>query len=293
MIADVFAPATTANLGPGFDVLGAALDLEAVFRVGDGPPGFRWPGGGELHGPNLFLTAFEAAFALRGLPVPQVGVEVRRALPLRSGLGSSASAICAGLRAADLFLAEPLGDGASLAIAAGIEGHPDNVAACLLGGVTIASGVAQPLVRRLPAPPLRAIALHPGGATSTPRSRAALPAAVERSAAVHNLGRTALLVYALMAQDFDLLREATADQLHESERLASCPWCSAARAAALGAGALAMPVSGSGPTMLAIVEPERADAVLQALRPLAAAMPGAELWPLAFGDRGARSEPLG
>lgn len=293
MIAEVFAPATTANLGPGFDVLGAALDLEASFRVTDGPGGFAWPAGPpEPPGRNLFLEAFAAAFGARGTAAPEISVQVTGMLPLRAGLGSSASAICAGLCAADLFLDRPLAPREALRIAAALEGHPDNVAACLLGGVTIASGVADPVVRRLPAPPLRAIALYPGGATSTARARAALPPLVARENAVHNIGRTALMVYALTLGDYALLREASEDRLHEEQRLGSCAWCQAARDAAYAAGALAMPVSGSGPTMLALAEPSAAPAVLRALEPFAAELPGARLWHLAFSDRAARARRL-
>ncbi len=293
MMAEVFAPATTANLGPGFDVFGAALDLEAGFLVREGAGGYVWPEGlTQPPGRNLFLAAFSAAFAARGAAAPEVCVEVSQMLPLRSGLGSSASAICAGLTAAGLFLERPLAVTEALRIAAGIEGHPDNVAACLMGGVTIASGVQDPIVRRLPAPPLRAIALYPGGATSTPSARAALPRLVAREDAVHNVGRASLLVYALIEGDYALLREATADRLHEEQRLDSCDWCGAARDAAFAAGALAMPVSGSGPTMLALARPADAPAVLRALAPFAAGRPDARIWDLAFSDRAARSRLL-
>jgi homoserine kinase len=290
---ELFAPATTANLGPGFDVLGAALDLEASFLVEAGPGGFAWPEGVEPPiGPNLFLDAFKAAFAARGQQAPEVSVQATRLLPLRAGLGSSASAICAGLRAADLFLSSPLAPREALRIATALEGHPDNVAACLFGGVTIASGMADPLLRRLPAPPLRAVALYPGGSTSTPWSRAALPPLVPRGSAVHNIGRTALLVYAMLEGDYALLRDATEDRLHEAERIGDCAWCAAARAAAYDAGAYAMPVSGSGPTMLAITSPERADTVYSALLPFARQLPGGMIWNLGFTEQAARARAL-
>ena len=293
MIAQILAPATTANLGPGFDVLGAAFDMDAVFEVSDGDGGFLWPDDmGALPGRNLFMEAFAAAFARRGAEVPAVSVRVKRALPLRSGLGSSASAIVAGLRATELFLEPHLSPAETLAIATALEGHPDNVAACLYGGVTIASGLEAPIVRRLPAPPLRAIALYPGGGTSTPGSRAALSARVPRADAVHNVGRAALLVYALMSGEYGLLREATRDQLHEEQRLEKCDWCPGARAAAFRAGAVAMPVSGSGPTLVALVRPQDADGVLRALEPYAAELDGARLWNLAFSDLGTRLQPL-
>ena len=290
---EVVAPATTANLGPGFDVLGAALDLEARFLVAEGSGGFVWPQGTEPpSGPNLFLDAFAAAFALRGQELPQISVQVTQMLPLRAGLGSSASAICAGLRAADVLLASPLGPDESLRIATGLEGHPDNVAACLFGGLTIASGSDDPVLRRLPAPPLRAIALYPGGATSTPRARAALAPLVPRTSAVHNIGRTALLVYAMIEGDYELLRAATEDRLHEAQRIGDCDWCEAARSAAYGAGAYAMPVSGSGPTMIALTSPGHAAAVYAALQPFARQLPGGMIWDLGFTEQGARAGVL-
>ncbi len=293
MIALVAAPATTANLGPGFDVLGAALDLEAAFALREGPSSFVWPEGMADPGePNLFLEAFAQAFQSRGARVPDVSVEVARLLPLRSGLGSSAAAICAGLRAADAFLDRPLDEREALRIAVRLEGHPDNVAACLYGGVTIASAAEETLVRRLPAPNLRAIALYPGGSTSTPRARARMPASVPRQDAVHNIGRAALLVYALLQEDYGLLRAATEDRLHEEQRIGGCDWCTAARMAAYEAGALAMPVSGSGPTMLALAQPHAASAVRQALEPFTAARPGAFVLDLGFTDRSARLEAL-
>ncbi len=293
MIALVEAPATTANLGPGFDVLGAALELEAAFLVKEGPSSFQWPQGvDDPGGPNLFLEAFSRAFAARAATAPEVSVAVTRLLPLRSGLGSSAAAICAGLRAADAFLERPLDAIESLRIAVSLEGHPDNVAACLLGGVTIASGSEEPLVRRLPAPALRAVALYPGGSTSTVHAREIMAPEVARRDAVHNIGRTALLVYALIEGDYGLLRAATEDRLHEQARIGACPWCQAAREAAYAAGALAMPVSGSGPTMLALVQPPLAPAVLRALQPFAAGRPGAFVLDLAFTDRAARVQVL-
>ena len=287
MIARASAPATTANLGPGFDVLGAALGQRTVFLLQEGRGAFVWPKGVEPPARNLFLDGFAAAFALRGAPAPSIDVEVAEMVPLQSGLGSSAAAICAGLRAADLFLDRPLETAEALACATSLEGHPDNAAACLLGGVTIAAGADPALVRRLAAPPLEAVVLHPGGATSTPSSRAALPAMVPRADAVHNIGRAALLVYAFTQGDYALLRHATRDHLHEDARLAACPWCGAAREAAFAAGALAMPVSGSGPTMLAITLPADAERVARALRDLAGGLAGARVWRLPFSDEGA------
>lgn len=293
MILEVQAPATTANLGPGFDVLGAALDLEAAFVVERGPAAFRWPDGiSDPGAPNLFLDAFAEACSALGRPVPEISVQVTSLLPLRSGLGSSSAAICAGLRAAEALLNRPLAAEELLRIAARLEGHPDNIAACLLGGMTIASGVTDPIVRRLPAPPLRAIALYPGGATATARARAAMPAAVSRADAVHNIGRTALLVYALLEGDYALLRRATEDRLHEGQRIGSCAWCQDARVAAYEAGALAMPVSGSGPTMVAFAEPAAAPAVLAALRPFIADRPHGFVWDLGFTNAGARARVL-
>jgi homoserine kinase len=281
-------PATTANFGAGFDVFGAALSCENRFFVEVGGEGFALADGSRLpvEGRNLFLAALESAAAALGASTPGVGVLADAAVPLRSGLGSSATAICAGLLAAQAILGKDLPPGDLLRLASLLDGHPDNVAACLLGGVTISAGGG--LVRRLPAPGMAAIVFYPGTEQGTEAARRGLTAQVERQDAVFNIARASLFVYALTQGDHDLLRVACEDRLHETVRLRALPYAEQARTAALDAGAYAMPLSGSGPSMIALTSHERAQAVTTALREVAADHPPARVIPLSFSDRGAR-----
>ncbi len=288
----VRAPATTANLGAGFDVFGAALALENLFTIETGREGFRLKGvpvQPDL-GRNLFHAALDRTAAELGGQAPKVAVTVDVAVPLRSGLGSSASAICAGVAAAQVLLSKHLAPAAALRIAAELDGHPDNVAACLFGGVTIATD--DGLVRRLPAPDLRAIVFYPGTELGTEAARRSLGREVLRADAVFNLGRASLLVYAFALQDYDLLSAACEDRLHEPQRLPALPYAQEAREAALSAGALAMPISGSGPSLLALARPAQADAVALALQAVAARHAPARVLDLAFADRGTEAQAL-
>lgn len=289
MKVEVFTPATTANLGPGFDVLGAALTLGNHFVVATGRAGFRLSGlaeGEELR-PNLFLVAMEAAAEALGRALPPVGVTCRAGIPVRSGLGSSASATCGGILAAEALLGERLPPAEELALASRIEGHPDNAAACLLGGLTIAT--RDGLVRRLPAPDLAAIVFYPGTEVGTQESRLALLRVVPRSDAVFNLGHAGLLVYALIQKEYGLLGEACQDRLHEPQRLSLCPLALEAREAALRAGAYAVPISGSGPSVIALTPPAAGAKVTAALRRIARRHSRARVFPLRFSEEGARA----
>lgn len=287
----VAAPATTANIGAGFDVFGAALGLENTFEVETGREGFVLGGaladGPEL-GRNLFLEAYRAVFARCGGDPEPVHVLAGGQVPLRSGLGGSASAVCAGILAAGAVRGDPLAMDDALSLATELDGHPDNVAACLLGGVTLAVGGGRPVTRRLAPPRLRAVVFYPGSETGTEAARKLLPQTCELSAAVHNLGRVSLFVYAMMAGEHDLLRFACDDLLHEPMRVAGLPFAAQARDAALGAGALAMPLSGSGPSLLAIVRPEDAETVRRALEGVAVGLPRATVYDLPFAEEGAR-----
>ncbi len=284
----ITAPATTANLGAGFDVFGAALSCENRFFVEVGGEGFALADGSRLplEGPNLFLAALQSAAAALGAPAPPVGVVAEAAVPLRSGLGSSATAICAGLLAAQAILERSLAPADALRIASALDGHPDNVAACLLGGVTISAG--DGLVRRLPAPQLAAVIYYPGTEQGTEAARRDLAPQIDRADAVFNISRASLFVYALTQGDHALLRAACEDRLHESVRLRGLPFALQARAAALAAGAYAMPLSGSGPSLLALAPQARAEAVAAALREVAAGDKAARIIPLEFAEQGAQ-----
>jgi homoserine kinase len=258
-------PATSANLGPGFDALGLALSLydDVVVRVADEGLFVDVAGEGADTVPrtrrHLVVRALHAGFeALGGQPR---GLEVVCAnrIPHGRGLGSSAAAIVAGLAAARALVlggAETLDDDALLALAAELEGHPDNVAACLLGGLTLAwtpaDGPAQAV--RLPvSPALRPVVFVPTTSSSTAKARRMLPATVPHTDAARNAARSALLVHAL-ATDPGLLLAATEDRLHQQYRAASQAR-TAGLVEALRADGVPAVVSGAGPSVLAFAGP--------------------------------------
>ena len=254
-------PATSANLGPGFDALGLALALydDVVVRVAEEGLYVDVAGEGADSVPrtrrHLVVRALQAGFdALGGQPR---GLEVVCAnrIPHSRGLGSSAAAIVAGLTAARALVLggeETLDDDALLALAAEIEGHPDNVAACLLGGLTLAwtpdGGPAQAV--RLPlAPALRPVVFVPATTSSTAKARKLLPETVPHADAARNAARSALLVHALSGAP-ELLLTATEDRLHQPYR-APAQARTAGLVAALRADGVPAVVSGAGPTVLA------------------------------------------
>lgn len=258
-------PATSANLGPGFDTFALALARydDVVVRVADSGLSLDVAGEGADELPrtsrNLVVKSLRAAFdALGGQPR---GLEIVCAnrIPQARGLGSSAAAIIAGIVAArELVLGgeDLLDDAAALALAARLEGHPDNVAACLLGGLTLAwtrDGTAR-AVRLEPAESLQPVAFVPATHSSTSRARRALPASVPHADATHSAGRAALLVVAL-TQRPDLLLDATEDRLHQDSRAPTMPRTAALVRKLRSAGVPAV-VSGAGPTVLALATSE-------------------------------------
>ncbi len=263
----VSVPATSANLGPGFDALGLAVDLrdELLVRVaGEGLRAGEWSiasyAGVSVGEDNLVLRAMRATFAEVGWTPRELVARFVPRVPMSRGLGSSAAAICAGVTAALALAGEqPTFRGqdvatAALPIAAQLEGHPDNVAACLLGGLTIARTGADErveAVRLEPAPQLSAVAVIPARPVSTSASRGVLPAQVEHAAAARTAGRAALLVAALTSRP-DQLLAATEDWLHQPYRLPALPLSSTVLEAWRAADIPAF-LSGSGPTVLALV----------------------------------------
>ena len=258
-------PATSANLGPGFDALGLALSLydDVVVRVADDGLFVDVAGEGADSVPrtrrHLVVRALQAGFDVLGGQPRGLEVVCANRIPHGRGLGSSAAAIVAGLAAARALVlggADTLDDDALLALAAELEGHPDNVAACLLGGLTLAwtpaDGPAQAV--RLPvSPALRPVVFVPTTSASTARARKLLPETVPHADAARNAGRSALLVHALSA-DPGLLLAATEDRLHQQYRAAS-----QARTAGLidtlRADGVPAVVSGAGPSVLAFAGP--------------------------------------
>ncbi len=269
-IVHVRVPATSANLGPGFDALGMAIDLWLEAEVGIAPAdGFEGKQEAtELTAPgaNLIHEAAAAVYAEVGLPRPPLLVKCSSEIPLARGLGSSAAAICAGILAADVLTGAALSPQRQLALAARIEGHPDNVAPALMGGITVAVGSrGQACALALPSDlhvGLGLVLAIPRFRLATVEARAVLPEQVRLQDAVYNVGRSALLVAALSSGRLDLLAEALGDRLHQPYREPLVPGMAQVVAAARCAGAHAVTLSGAGPALLAwcprtAVEPVR------------------------------------
>jgi len=257
-------PATSANLGPGFDAFGLALALydDVVVQVTDAGLTVDIAGEGaqtlRRDRRHLVVMALRAAFDVLGGQPRGLHVVCANRVPQSRGLGSSAAAVVAGVCAARQLVLGGMDDAAALAVAAELEGHPDNVAAALLGGLTLAwRDEGEVAAVRLPvAAGLTPVAFVPSGTVSTAKARALLPPAVPHSDAARTAGRAALLPVALAGRP-DLLLAATSDRLHQPARLAAQPRGGALVARLRDAGHAAV-LSGSGPAVLALCPPEAA-----------------------------------
>jgi homoserine kinase len=271
-------PATTANLGAGFDALALALDLVTSVAVEIVPPDtdpaflveVRGEGAGQLPSGrrNRFISALIAGIEATGVDPAGAGFHVRmdNRIPVTRGLGSSASATVAGLVAADALLDGALGPELILDLAARTEGHADNAAAAIYGGLCVVATVeGVPRAVRLD-PPVDVLAalFIPDKHLSTAAMRAALPATVPFADAVHNVGAACLAVAALSSGRLDLLRPATIDRLHEPYRAAAYPELPELIEAALSAGAMGACLSGAGPTVIAFHDEPAAAATIAA-----------------------------
>jgi homoserine kinase len=261
LTATVTVPATSANLGPGFDALGLALKLtdSVTARISDG---FRVTVKGEgaeqvPAGPDhLIVATMLTTYGELGEPAPAgLAVRCRNQIPHARGLGSSSAAIVAGILLARALAERPdFDDAAVLRLAARLEGHPDNVAPCLLGGLTIAwtDDDGARAVRLKTPRNLRLGVFIPQRQGLTAHARAALPPSVPHADAAFNAARSALLVHALTAAP-ERLWVATEDRLHQGYRAESMPE-TAALLASLRAAGVAAVVSGAGPSILALTD---------------------------------------
>ncbi len=254
-------PATTANLGPGFDALGLALDHHLPVRTSDRAPDapratVRGEGADVLptDDTNLVWRAFTAACDRFGASVPDVALEVVNAIPLERGLGSSSAAIVAGLALARDVAAIRVGEPALAELAAELEGHADNVAPALVGGlVACARDDAGTLVLRRadPRAGLRLALLVPASRQATAASRAALPATLPRADVVTQVQRTGHVLGALLGA-WPVAPGLAGDRLHEPPRMAADP-ATGDLLAAVGSAGLHAWLSGSGPTVAAVL----------------------------------------
>ncbi|HEX9891354.1 MAG TPA: homoserine kinase [Actinomycetota bacterium] len=257
----VSVPATSANLGPGFDALALALDLRSEVTVDtEAEPAIivEGEGAGELprDASNLIFRAMTYLSREAGGTLPPFRLTARNAIPLERGLGSSAAAVVAGVALADRLMGTGLDPDRILEVAVDIEGHPDNVAGCLRGGLVIAhlSEDGWRAERLDPHGDLRPVLLVPEHERlPTADARRVLPQQVPLATAVFNAGRAALALLALTARP-DLLREALEDRLHQPHRLPLVP---AARATfeRLREARVPVCVSGAGPALLAFEGP--------------------------------------
>ena len=254
-------PATSANLGVGFDVMGLALDLWATFtfeparslEVFGCLPRFANDG-------NLVWTAYCDACRLLDAPARPLSISIDSPLPLSGGLGSSSTCVVAGVIAALLFSGRPFDRAQALNIATAIEGHPDNVAPAVYGGLTssfVEAGTVYAAVMPV-GDNLRFVAMAPPYEVRTEDARKALPTTVARQTAVWQMGRCVAMADALERGDAGLIAKACHDKLHEPHRMLLIPDYDLLRTRSLGAGACAFVISGSGSTMLAITDGDEA-----------------------------------
>jgi homoserine kinase len=269
-------PATSANLGPGFDCLGLALSLydDVVVRATD-EPGLSVDVAGmgaasvARNARNLVVRAMRATFQRLGGAPRGLEVVCANRIPHSRGLGSSAAAIVAGVVAARAMVvggADRMDDDAALALATSLEGHPDNVAACLRGGLTaswVTDGGAGAVGLDVD-PSLAPTVFVPGSSSSTKAARRLLPESVPHADATANAARVALLVTAL-ARRPDLLLLATEDRLHQDYRAPAMPR-TAALVAELRADGVPAVVSGAGPTVLALTSVAQRQDLLETTR---------------------------
>ena len=266
---EVRVPATTTNLGPGFDTLGLALDLWNTVRFTLEGSGVNLTIRGEGSGAlpegeeNLIWQAFTRLYAEAGAAPPSgVRITCKNGIHPGSGLGSSAAAVVSGLLGANALLGMRFPLQSVFSLAARLEGHPDNAAAALFGGLVIVGGEQ---VRRVAIPPWTVVYVLPAVRFSTRQARAALPAQVSLEAAAGSIGRALLVVEALRSGDLPLLREAMQDVLHQPYRLPHLPGMEAALEAARNLGGAAA-LSGAGPGMVVFCRRGQSRAIAEAVQ---------------------------
>lgn len=268
-------PCSTSNLGAGFDCIGLALDrwLDARYIPDDQP--LRMERAGTLrpltHSPDddLLVRAFRAGLAARGVRHATGAITAKSDIPIARGLGSSGAATVAGLALAAVATGSALDRAAELDRALALEGHPDNAAPALFGGlVAIARSNDAHAARAIQLPLATSLGFAfaaPETVVTTAAARAALPADVPHGVAARGLGRVAALLRGLETGDPDLLAIGFEDELHVPYRLPLIPRAHEAMAAARAAGALAVTISGSGSGLIAVAAQEQTERIAQAM----------------------------
>jgi homoserine kinase len=267
MTFEVRVPASTSNLGPGFDCFGLALKLYLTVRataVPDAPEPCRVTTTGAKENEalprnsvNLIYRAMSFAVRREGASLPNVELTVHNEIPLASGLGSSAAAIVAGIKLSSLLTGTSIPDQTILNYATEFEGHPDNVAASVYGGflASCVSSDGTVLSTKFDWPSqIRVVVVSPHSQLPTHVARAALPRTISGVDAVYNLQRTALFTAAIAQQRYDLIWEAMRDRLHQPHRESLVPGLAEALALPHMPGLLGVALSGAGPSIVALVD---------------------------------------
>ena len=258
-------PATTANLGSGYDTFGMAL---GYYNYIEAVPAesflFEIKGQGMRHLPqdkdNLVMRSAQAVYDLTGSGSPRLRLSLYSNIPVSRGMGSSSAAIVGGIFAANETLGRPLDQMAMLELATEIEGHPDNVAPALLGGFTMVAQKERLYVQRILLPErLKVVLAVPNFPVSTKKARAILPEQVLLADAVYNISHAALLAVALAKGNLAQFGAMLSDKLHQPYRFQLIKGASEVVAAANAAGALGCVLSGSGSTMIAFVEGDKVE----------------------------------
>lgn len=252
-------PASTANLGPGFDSIGMALQLYTTIKIKRAEQTkFHLVGENQTGIPtdksNLIYQTIDFLFMKAGLPTPELEIEVKSEIPLARGLGSSGTAIVGGLVAANMLARIPFSKEEVFQLASEIEGHPDNVGASLFGGVIVAakSKMGKYAYNLLtPSKDLKVVVAIPDYELKTSVARNVLPSSYSKEDVVHAISHSALLVSALAKGDLPALRVALDDRIHQPYRQSLLPGFEELQNNAPDYGALGCVISGAGPTIIA------------------------------------------
>lgn len=272
----VSVPASTSNIGPGFDGIGCAVDLRNEFEFELLPPGSACQAalsgnrcaGITTSANNLAITTAQKFFRMQGQLVPSFSLRAKIEVPNARGLGSSSTAIVAGIVAGNALLGNPLTEAELLDLAVELEGHPDNVAPALLGGLIIGAAHSKPLsyFRLAVHEDVRFVFLIPDYEVKTADARAVLPKTIPHADGIFNASRTPIVVLSLTTGNLAPLASAIEDKLHQPYRKQLFKGYDEFAAAAMGAGAAGFCVSGAGSTMLAVVSGAGVDSVSAALK---------------------------
>ncbi|MDJ0842932.1 homoserine kinase [Crocosphaera sp.] len=273
----VTVPATTANIGPGFDCIGAALSLYNQFQFTEQPEAETdlsiTVTGTEAHRVsrdrhNLLYQAFTQLYHHLDKTPPKIAVDIKLGVPLARGLGSSATAIIGGLVGANALGGEPLSTTEIIKLAIALEGHPDNVVPALLGNCQLSVGEPRNWeICQLPwHSDIIPVVAIPNFELSTEEARAVLPKSLPREDAIYNIARMGLLIRALETGNGQWLRKAMADKLHQPYRQGLIEGYEFVQECALKAGAYGMVISGAGPTLLALTSADKIQAVETAMK---------------------------